>query len=209
VDVIVNVIRDRKTTPYGEVHVRAFAAMAATVDGYLAALPEDRRAALSAIRDVINQNLPAGYEEGIQYRAISWFVPLSRYPDTYNKQPLCLATLASQKNHMALYLMTVYGNKSIETWFRKAYADAGKKLDMGKSCVRFTSLDGVPLNVIGELIGKVPVDSYIEYTRKALGAYKAKKKKAAKKVAAKKATAKKATAKKAASKKRAPSKSTR
>jgi uncharacterized protein YdhG (YjbR/CyaY superfamily) len=132
------------------------------VDAYLAKLPAERRAALTAIRSTINASLPAGYEEGVQFGMISWFVPLSRYPDTYNKQPLCLAALASQKHHMAIYLMTVYGNPKTESWFKKAYAAAGKKLDMGKSCVRFKQLEDVPLDVIGELIGKVGVDTYVK-----------------------------------------------
>lgn len=139
--------------------------MPTTIDDYLASLPDDRRAALSAIRQTINANLPAGYEEGLQYGMISWYVPLSRYPDTYNKQALCLAGLASQKHHMAMYLMTVYGHADTAAWFKQAYAKAGKKLDMGKSCVRFDRIDDVPLDVIGELIGKVSVDRYIEYTK--------------------------------------------
>jgi len=158
------------------------------VDGYLAALPADRRAALSAIRDTINANLPAGYEEGIQYGAISWFVPLSRYPDTYNKQALCLAALASQKRHMALYLMTVYGDPAIARWFVKASAAAGKRLDMGKSCVRFTRLDDLPLDVIGELIGKVSVDAYVEAARAAHANTRTARAKAARKAPAKQVT---------------------
>lgn len=137
------------------------------VDAYLATLPADRRAALTAIRNTINASLPEGYEEGVQFGMLSWFVPLSRYPDTYNKQPLCLAALASQKNHMAMYLMTVYGHAPTRSWFEKAYAKAGKKLDMGKSCVRFKQLDDVPLDVIGALIGKVDVDTYVKVTKAA------------------------------------------
>lgn len=144
------------------------------VDGYLAALPADRRAALSAIRDTINTNLPAGYEEGIQYGAISWFVPLSRYPDTYNKQALCLAALASQKRHMALYLMTVYGDPAIARWFVKASAAAGKRLDMGKSCVRFKTADALALDVIGDTIARVSVDRFIASYEKAKPAKKTK-----------------------------------
>ena len=132
-----------------------------TVSDYLASLPEDRRAALTRIRDTVNANLPAGYEEGIQYGMISWYVPLSRYPDTYNQQALMLAGVASQKNHMALYLMTAYGDSTLNAWFKKSFADAGKKLDMGKACVRFKTLDALPLEVIGELIGKVQLDDYV------------------------------------------------
>ena len=135
------------------------------VDAYLAALPADRRAALTALRNTINASLPEGYEEGVQFGMLSWFVPLSRYPDTYNKQPLCLAALASQKHHMAMYLMTVYGHAPTRSWFEKAYAKAGKKLDMGKSGVRFKQLDDVPLDVTGELISKVDVDTYVKVTK--------------------------------------------
>lgn len=132
-----------------------------TIDEYLASLPEDRRVAISRVRETVNANLPAGYEEGLQYGMIGWYVPLSRYPDTYNGQPLAVANLGSQKNHMAIYLTSVYGDPALEKWFRDAYAAAGKKLDMGKSCVRFTSLDALPLDVIGETIGKVSVEAFL------------------------------------------------
>ncbi|MCW5805066.1 MAG: DUF1801 domain-containing protein [Deltaproteobacteria bacterium] len=134
---------------------------AATVDAYLAELPEDRRAALTAVRAVVNAHLPAGYVEGMQYGMIGWCVPLSRYPDTYNGQPLAIASLASQKQYMALYLVGVYGDRDLEAWFRRAFAASGKKLDMGKSCVRFKTLDALPLDVIGQTIAKVPVDAFL------------------------------------------------
>jgi uncharacterized protein YdhG (YjbR/CyaY superfamily) len=176
-------------------------AAASTIDEYLAALPEDRRRTLTAVRDVINTNLPAGYEEALQYGLILWNVPLSRYPDTYNKEPLCLVGLASQKHHMALYLMQVYGDPKLNAWFKKAYADAGKKLDMGKSCVRFKTLDAVPLDVIGELITKVSVDQYVAAAESVRSKKKAKKKTAKKQPAAKKKPAKKLAKKKPANKK--------
>ncbi len=134
---------------------------ATTVSEYLASLAPDRRAAIEAVRDVVNANLPAGYEEGIQYGMIGWYVPLARYPETYNGHPLAIASLGSQKNHMALYLPSVYADPVLATWFRNAFAAAGKKLDMGKSCVRFKSLDALPLAVIGETIAKVPVDMFL------------------------------------------------
>jgi hypothetical protein len=93
---------------------------------------------------------------------ISYEIPLSRYPKTYNKQPLAMAALASQKNYMSLYLMTVYGDKDTETWFHERYRASGKKLDMGKSCVHFRKLDDLPLDLVGESIGRVSVDKYIE-----------------------------------------------
>jgi uncharacterized protein YdhG (YjbR/CyaY superfamily) len=131
---------------------------ATTVDAYLSSLPADRRGAIERVREVVNAKLPSGYEEGMQYGMITWYVPLSRYPDTYNGQPLVIAGLASQKHHMAIYLNGVYSDPAIEKWFRAAFEAAGKKLDMGKSCVRFTKLDALPLEVIGETIAKVPVE---------------------------------------------------
>ena len=134
---------------------------AQTVREYLAGLPADRRAAISAVRKVIRDHLPQGYEEGMLYGMISYYVPLSRYPETYNGQPLTVASLGSQKSHMALYLMCVYGDRELERWFAAAFRKAGKKLDMGKSCVRFRSLDDLPLDVIGQVIAKTTVDDFI------------------------------------------------
>lgn len=138
---------------------------ATTVKQYLAELPEDRRAALLAVRSVILANLPRGYEEGMQYGMIGYFVPHSVYPPGYHcdpKQPVPFAALASQKNHMAVYLMSVYGNGDQEAWFRDAWSKTGKKLDMGKCCVRFKNVDDVPLEVIGEAIRRVPAEKFIE-----------------------------------------------
>ena len=137
---------------------------AKTVDEYLAALPQDRRAAIGAVRDVILTNLPAGYEEVMQYGMIGYVVPHSIYPAGYHcdpSKPLTYAMLGSQKNHMAIYLCNVYGHKETETWFRKTYSAAGKKLDMGKSCVRFKKLEQLPLEVIGQVVARTPVDKYI------------------------------------------------
>ena len=136
-----------------------------TVDAYLAGLPDDRRAALQAVRETILKNLPKGYAEGIQYGMIGYYVPHGVYPAGYHadpKQPLPFAGLASQKNHMALYLMCVYGDPKLETWFRSAWKETGKKLDMGKSCVRFKSIDDVPLKLIGQTLKRVPVTTFIE-----------------------------------------------
>ncbi len=133
---------------------------AKTVDQYLADLPEDRREVLQAIRAVILKNLPKGYEEGMQYGAIGYFVPHTVYPPGYHcdpKQPLPFAGMASQKNHMSISLMCVYSDREHDAWFRAAWVKTGKKLDMGKSCVRFKKIDDVPLQVIGEAIRRVPV----------------------------------------------------
>ena len=135
---------------------------AKTVDEYLKGLPDEDRRVVSAVRKVVKANLPKGYEESMASGMIGWGIPLSRYPKTYNKQPLSYAALARQKNHYALYLMCAYmvpaQTKALEDGFRKA----GKKLDMGKSCIRFKSLDDIPLDVIGEVVASTSVDRYIE-----------------------------------------------
>jgi uncharacterized protein YdhG (YjbR/CyaY superfamily) len=144
---------------------------ATTVAEYLAELPEDRRAALEAIRQTILKNLPKGYEEGMQYGMIGYFVPHSVYPPGYHcdpKQPLPFACLASQKDYISVYLGCVYTDPEHEAWFREAWAKTGKKLDMGKSCVRFKKLDDVPLNVIGQAIKRVPVKKFIEHYESAI-----------------------------------------
>jgi hypothetical protein len=134
---------------------------AATVEQYLASVPADRRAAIARVRDVVNARLPPGFEETMQYGMISWIVPRSRLAATYNGQPLAIASLASQKQYMALYLMSVYSDAELGAWFRAAYRSAGKKLDMGKSCVRFKTLDALPLDVVGEALSRVPVEAYL------------------------------------------------
>jgi hypothetical protein len=145
---------------------------ATTVDEYIKALPEDRRAAISAVRKVILDHLPKGYEECMSYGMIGYVVPHSIYPAGYHcnpKIPLPYAILGAQKNHLALHLMCVYGDKGIEEWFRKAWQAAGKKLDMGKGCVRLKKLEDVPLDVVGQVIARVSVKNYIERVEKMLG----------------------------------------
>lgn len=135
---------------------------AATVEEYLAELPEDRRAVVSAVREVVLRNLPAGYRESMSYGMIGYGIPLERYPDTYNGQPLAYAALAAQKNYYSLYLMNVYAEEG-ERALRNAFAAAGKKLDMGKSCIRFRRLDDLPLEVIGRIIAATPPEAYIAH----------------------------------------------
>lgn len=145
---------------------------ATTVAAYLASLPPDRRAALSAIRDVIRANLDRDYEEGMGYGMMGWSVPHRVFPPGYHcdpKQPVPFAGLASQKNYMSIYLMGAYygrdcdadGETEESLWFRKAWLATGKKLDMGKCCVRFRKLEDVPLEVVGEAIRRVPVKVFI------------------------------------------------
>lgn len=134
---------------------------AATVDDYLAELPEDRRAAIAEVREVVLRNLPVGYVERMNWGLISYEIPLERYPKTYNKQPLMYAGLGSQKNYCAVYLMGVYGEGEQARRFREAFRVAGKKLDMGKSCVRFRSADDLELDAVGEVIASTTPEQYI------------------------------------------------
>ena len=121
---------------------------AKTVEQYLNELPEERKIAISKVRDVILENLPNGYQEVINWGAITYEVPLSICPDTYNKKPLMYAALASQKNHMAVYLSGVYISEKLRLQFENDYKATGKKLDMGKSCVRFKKIESLPLELI-------------------------------------------------------------
>ena len=133
---------------------------AATVTEYLAELPEDRRKVIAAVRKVIRKNLQKGFRESISSGMIVYEVPLERYPVTYNKRPLMYAALAAQKNYFAVYLMTIYSPER-ESEFREAYRKTGKKLDCGKSCVRFKSLDDLPLDLVGQEIARMSVDGWI------------------------------------------------
>ena len=142
-----------------------------TVEGYLAELSADRRAAIEAVRDVILANLGEGYQESMQYGMIGYSVPHSIYPAGYHcdpRQPLPFAGLASQKNYMSVYLMGLYSDAKHEEWFRQQWARTGKKLDMGKSCIRFKKLDDLPLDLIGKTIARVPVKKHIAAYEKAL-----------------------------------------
>lgn len=137
---------------------------ARTVRDYLAELPPDRRRAIEAVRAVIRKNLDKGFEEGMSYGMIGYFVPHSIYPAGYHcnpKQPLPFAGLASQKGHMSVYLMCLYGSPDQEAAFRADWAKTGKKLDMGKSCIRFRTLDDLALDVLGRAIRRVTVKKYV------------------------------------------------
>ena len=141
---------------------------AATPDEYIAALEPERAAVLQAVREHVNGHLPDGYVETMQYGMISWVVPLEVYGGTYNKQPLAYASLAAQKNYSSLYLMSVYSaaGRMGEEEMRARWA-GGKKLDMGKSCVRFKAVDDLDLPLIGEIIGGTPLDRFVEAVREA------------------------------------------
>jgi hypothetical protein len=140
---------------------------ARTVAEYLESLPVDRRRELAAVRRVVRRHLPKGYEEAMNLGMVTWQVPLRRHPDTYNEQPLCYAALASHKQHCALYLMGCYAVPSQLARLREAFAASGRKMDMGKSCLRFTRSADLPLDTIGALIAELPPDAWIEISERA------------------------------------------
>jgi hypothetical protein len=140
---------------------------ATSVAQYLAELPADRRAAIEAVRQTLLANLPEGYEEAMNWGMIVYQVPLARYPDTYNGQPLAYAALASQKNYMAVYLSGIYADDETRQAFEAAYRATGKRYDVGKSCVRFRKLEDLPLALIGESVARFGVDAFIAQAEKA------------------------------------------
>lgn len=145
---------------------------AKTVSQYLAALPADRRKAIEQVRAIIRKHLPKGYEEIMQYGMIGYAVPLSIYPPGYHcrkDEPLPFVSLASQKNNMAIYMFCLYMNKQDQARFQKEYKASGKKLDMGKSCIRFQKPEDLALDVIGKAISRHPVKKHIEVYEKARG----------------------------------------
>ncbi|MBG7605307.1 MAG: DUF1801 domain-containing protein [Actinobacteria bacterium] len=135
---------------------------AVSVEEYLAELPPDRAAVISDVRELVLDNLPDGIEESMNFGMIAYEIPLSRYPDTYNGQPLMFVALAAQKNHYALYLHGVYSSEPIAERLRDAYAEAGMKLDMGKSCVRFRRPEQLLTSAIADAIGAVTVEGFID-----------------------------------------------
>lgn len=134
---------------------------AETVEAYLRELPEERRAVVSRVREVILQHIPEGYEERMNWGMITYEVPLERFPGTYNKQPLMYMALAAQKNHFAVYSSGVYMDPLGEGWLKTEFEKAGKKLDMGKSCIRFKRLENLPLDVIGKVAAAQSVEEFI------------------------------------------------
>ncbi len=138
---------------------------AATVKEYIASLPEDRRKELEAVRKVILKNLDKGFEEGMQYGMIGYFVPHRLFPAGYHcdpRQALPFAGLASQKGHLSLYLMCIYGASDLKDWFVSAWAESGKRLDMGKACIRFKRADDLALDVIGQAVKRVTLKKYVD-----------------------------------------------
>ena len=134
---------------------------AATVAAYLDELPPERRAEIEKIRDVVNAALPAGYREGMGFGMIGWVIPLEDYPDTYNGQPLAYAGLAAQKHSNSLYLTCVYASAERTERLKAAWAATGRKLDMGKSCIRFKRADDLALDLIRLEIASTTPEQFI------------------------------------------------
>ena len=128
---------------------------------YLKELPADRRREISRVRAMVRKHLPDGYREVMNWGMITYEVPITRHPAAANGQPLCFAALAAQKNHLALYFMPI--DAKVLGRLKAAFKQAGKKLDMGKSCIRFKQADDLPLDAIGAEIAAVPLDRYVAY----------------------------------------------
>ena len=135
---------------------------ALTVNQWLASVPAERRDAINAVRAVVNEHLPQGYEETVDWGMLAWVVPLARLPNTHNGHPLMVAALGAHTKRMTLYLMSVYGDAELRRKFESAYKKTGKKLDMGGSCVHFKTLEDLPLDVVGDTIARVGVAQYVE-----------------------------------------------
>ena len=136
---------------------------AATVEEYLQELVPDRREDIQAVRELVLDNLPPGYVETMNWGMITYEIPLERYPETYNKQPLMYAALASQKRYMSLYLMCVYSHRESRIRFEERFKASGKKLNMGKSCVRFRRVEDLPPDLIAETVAGTSVADYIKF----------------------------------------------
>jgi len=145
---------------------------AATPDEYMEHLPEDRKTAMQELRKVIKKNLPKGFKETMGYGNLGWVVPHSKYPAGYHcnpDQPLPFLGIASQKNFVAVYHMGVYADPKLLDWFTKEYPKhSKKKLDMGKSCIRFKKPEEIPFELIGELASKMTPDDWIALYEKNL-----------------------------------------
>ncbi len=134
---------------------------AGTVTEYLASLPVDRRKEIAAVRKMVKANLPKGYRETMGWGMINWEIPLSTYTKTHGQYPLCYAALGAQKNYLSLYLMAAYGDAGLTARIKTAFQEAGKKLDVGKSCIRFKQASDLPLAALGEIVAAVPPALYI------------------------------------------------
>lgn len=141
--------------------------MSADVDALLKTLPAGRRKELEKVRKAIRKHLPPGYEETVTNGMIVYQVPFEKYSDTYNGHPLWYAALAAPKSYLTLHLMAVHGSEVLRKKLESGFRAAGKKLDMGKACIRFQSADDLALDAIGESVAAVPMDRYVESAKAA------------------------------------------
>ena len=139
---------------------------ATTVQEYLDELCPQRREAVSAVREVVLERLPDGFVEAMDFGMITYVIPLERYPKTYNGHPLLYAAISSEKRYVSVHLMGIYSDGQSESWFVDSYKATGKRLDMGKSCVRFRKLEDLPLELVGEAVSRTSADEYIRLYEK-------------------------------------------
>ena len=163
---------------------------ALTVNQWLASVPSERKDAINAVRDSVNEHLPQGYEETVDWGMLAWVVPLATLPNTHHGHPLMLAALGAHRKLMTIYLMSVYSDPKLRKEFETAYKKTGKKLDMGGCCVHFKKLDDLPLDVVGNTIARVAVDQYVERYQTSRTKKNPTKKTSTKKTPTKKTTAK-------------------
>lgn len=142
-------------------------AASTTVSSFLTKLPAERRREIERVRSVIREHLPAGYEEAVSGNMLVYQVPLERYPDTYNGRPLWYAALASEKSYLSLHLMPIYGDAALLQRLEDGFREAGKKLNMGKACIRFRTAEDLPLDVVGRIVAAVSAERWIEIARAA------------------------------------------
>ena len=138
-----------------------------TVPEFLDLLPPARRREVDRLRALIRRHLPAGYEEVVSRRMLVYQVPLARYPDTYNKQPLWYIALASELSYLSLHLMSIYGDAAQAERLKTSFRAAGKKLDMGKACIHFKTADDLPLDAIGQVVASMPLDRWVALAQSA------------------------------------------
>ena len=153
--------RQPPTAESGVKRLGMVSSTATTPQQYLASLPEDRRKVIAGVRKLLLDNLPAGIEENMNFGMLSYEIPFSTYPDTYNKQPLMFAALAAQKHYFSLYLNSIYGFDNVRDRFEAELLATGKKLDIGKVCIRFKRLEDLPLEIVGRAISAITVKDFI------------------------------------------------
>ena len=141
--------------------------VSSAISSFLANLPAERRREVERVREAVRRYLPAGYEEVISKNMLVYQVPLERYADTYNGHPLWYVALASEKSYLSLHLMSIYGDRALAQRLADGFRAAGKKLDMGKACIRFQTADDLPLDVIGQIVARIPPDRWVQIAQTA------------------------------------------